>query len=246
MKTYRKLRRWHRAFGVTASLFVVVLAITGLALNHTERLELDQKFIGSSLLLDWYNISLPDDPVSFATENHRISLLGERLYFDDKELEDHAVKLFGAVQIDHSIIVAIPGEILLLDQRGELIEKLSGAEGVPAGMKRIGLSSQNQLVVQASDGEKSGEYLTDLDSLNWDEKQVLDANWSESSAITDTLKTTLSKAYRGKGLSIERVLLDIHSGRILGGFGVLLIDAAAVLFLILAITGVWMWSRSRR
>ena len=242
MKTYRKLRRWHRAFGVTASLFVVVLAITGLALNHTERLELDQKFIGSSLLLDWYNISLPDDPVSFATENHRISLLGERLYFDDKELEDHTVKLFGAVQIDHSIIVAIPGEILLLDQRGELIEKLSGAEGVPAGMQQIGLSPDNDLVVQAA----HGAYLADLDSLNWDEKQVLDANWSESSAITDTLKTTLSKAYRGKGLSIERVLLDIHSGRILGGFGVLLIDAAAVLFLILAITGVWMWSRSRR
>ena len=242
MKTYRKLRRWHRAFGVTASLFVVVLAITGLALNHTERLELDQKFIGSSLLLDWYNISLPDDPVSFATENHRISLLGERLYFDDKELEDHVVKLFGAVQIDDSIIVAIPGEILLLDQRGELIEKLSGAEGVPAGMQQIGLSPDNDLVVQAA----HGAYLADLDSLNWDEKQVLDANWSESSAITDTLKTTLSKAYRGKGLSIERVLLDIHSGRILGGFGVLLIDAAAVLFLILAITGVWMWSRSRR
>ncbi len=242
MKTYRKLRRWHRAFGVTASLFVVVLAITGLVLNHTERLELDQKFVGSSLFLDWYNISLPDDPVSFATENHRISLLGERLYFDDRELEDRAEQLLGVLEISDSIVVAIPSEILLFDLKGALIEKLSGAEGVPAGMQQIGRSPENDLVVQAA----HGEYLADLDSLDWNEKRVPDTLWSESSEITGTLKTTLSKAYRGKGLSVERVMLDLHSGRILGSFGVFLIDAAAILFLILAITGVWMWSRSRR
>ncbi len=40
-------------------------------------------------------------------------------------------------------------------------------------------------------------------------------------------------------------MLDLHNGRIFGGFGVFLIDAAAVLFLILAVTGVWMWARSR-
>lgn len=242
MKTYRKLRRWHRSFGVTTSFFVIFLALTGLALNHTERLELDQKFIGSSLLLNWYNISLPDDPVSFATKNHRVSLLGDRLYFNDLELEDRAEQLFGVVEINDSIVIAISGGILLLDQGGDLIEKLSGAEGVPAEMKRVGLSPENFLVVQAA----HGEYLTDLDSLNWDEKQVLNANWSESSAITGTLKTSLSNAYRGKGLSVERILLDLHSGRILGNFGVVLIDAAAILFLILAITGVWMWSKSRR
>ena len=242
MKTYHNLLKWHKRIGVTAALFVILLAVTGLALNHTERLELDQKFIGSSALLDLYNISLPDNPVSFATENHRISLLGNRLYFDDQELEDQADQLLGAVEINDSVVVATSAGILLFDQGGELIEKLSGAEGVPAGMQKIGLSPENDLAVQAA----HGAYLANLGSLSWDEKPVAETVWSESSVIQEPLKTSLSKAYRGKGLSVERVLLDLHSGRILGSFGVFLMDAAAILFIILAITGVWMWSRARR
>jgi hypothetical protein len=51
--------------------------------------------------------------------------------------------------------------------------------------------------------------------------------------------------YRGKGLPLERVILDIHSGRILGQAGVLLIDFMAILFLLLAMSGVWMWVKYR-
>ena len=242
MKTYRNLLKWHKRIGITAAFFVILLVVTGIALNHTERLKLDQKFIGSSLLLNLYNISLPEDPVSFATENHRVSLLGNRLYFDDQELEDRANQLLGAVESKGPVVIATSGEIILLDQNGELIEKLSGAEGVPAGMQKIGLSPDNDLVVHAA----HGEYLADLESLNWSEKQMAGTIWSEPSPISEPLKTNLSKAYRGKGLSVERVFLDLHSGRILGNFGVFLIDAAAILFLILAITGIWMWTRARR
>ena len=55
----------------------------------------------------------------------------------------------------------------------------------------------------------------------------------------------LQAAYRGYGLTLERVLLDLHSGRVLGSAGVLLVDAAAILFLLLAISGLWLWSRRR-
>ncbi len=54
------------------------------------------------------------------------------------------------------------------------------------------------------------------------------------------LRGRLVEAYRGKGLLLERVLLDVHSGRILGAWGVYLVDAAAVLFLGLVLSGLWM------
>ena len=44
-------------------------------------------------------------------------------------------------------------------------------------------------------------------------------------------------------LTFERVLLDLHSGRIFGRAGPLVMDAAAVLFIALALTGFWMWLR---
>ena len=40
-------------------------------------------------------------------------------------------------------------------------------------------------------------------------------------------------------------MLDLHSGRILGSWGVYLVDAAAILFMLLAITGVWLWGKRR-
>ena len=51
------------------------------------------------------------------------------------------------------------------------------------------------------------------------------------------------QAYRGSGLSLERVILDLHSGRIVGQWGVYVVDGAALLFLALVITGLWMWMK---
>ena len=53
------------------------------------------------------------------------------------------------------------------------------------------------------------------------------------------------RMYRGRGLSMEKLILDVHSGRILGRFGVILVDLAAVLFLLLSITGTWIWIRRK-
>ena len=47
----------------------------------------------------------------------------------------------------------------------------------------------------------------------------------------------LEAAWRGKGLTVERVLLDLHSGRILGKVGPLLMDLVAVFLIVLSLSG---------
>ena len=59
--------------------------------------------------------------------------------------------------------------------------------------------------------------------------------------ISPELNRKILARYRGHGLPLERVLLDLHSGRILGKWGVWLIDVVAILLFVLAITGSWMW-----
>ena len=62
MSPARRLRRrntltiWHRRLGLTAALFVLLLATTGLALNHTDGLRLDERYVGAGWLLRWYGI----------------------------------------------------------------------------------------------------------------------------------------------------------------------------------------------
>ena len=47
-------------------------------------------------------------------------------------------------------------------------------------------------------------------------------------------------------LTWQRLLLDLHAGRIAGVAGQLVMDFAALVLTILAITGTVIWSRSRR
>ena len=44
--------------------------------------------------------------------------------------------------------------------------------------------------------------------------------------------------YRGRGLPLIRVLSDLHSGRIFGRYGTWLMDASAVILLLLVATGI--------
>ena len=56
IKQLRSLYLWHRYIGLAAALFVIVLTVTGLLLNHTEELGLDSSSVQSDTLLDWYGI----------------------------------------------------------------------------------------------------------------------------------------------------------------------------------------------
>jgi len=235
------IHKWHRKIGITAAFFVMLLVVTGLLLNHTDKLNLQNIFVKSDMLLDWYHIQPKGNVSGFMVDKHWVSQINSRLYFDQKEVADHIDNLIGVVVLGNELVVALDGSLLILTLSGELIEGLSGAEGVPAGIKSIGLSEAGEVVIKAA----HGDYIADLDTTEWQEEEGLAVNWSEAQEIPNDLYHQLLILYRGKGLPVERVILDIHSGRIFGHAGVLLVDFMALLFLLLAMSGVWMWLKYR-
>jgi len=235
------IHKWHRKVGITAAFFVMLLVVTGLILNHTNRFNLQNIFVQSEKLLEWYHIQPEDQMKGFRVDQHWFSQIDSRLYFDQMELADHIENLYGAVRISDGFVIALDESLLILTQSGELVERLSGSEGVPAGIKSIGLTSGGDLVIKAA----HGDYIADLDATEWREEEDLVVNWSVPDEIPEKLSKQLLMLYRGKGLPLERVILDIHSGRILGQAGVLLVDFMALLFLLLAMSGVWMWLKYR-
>ena len=235
------IHKWHRKVGITAAFFVMLLVVTGLLLNHTDKLNLQNIFVQSEKLLQWYNIQPKGQMKGFSVDQHWLSQIDGRLYFDQMELADHIEDLYGAVRMSDGFVVALDGSLLILTQSGELVERLSGSEGVPAGIKSIGLSRAGDIVINAA----HGDYIAELDTTEWKEQEGLAVNWSVADEIPEKLREQLLRLYRGKGLPLERVIIDIHSGRILGQAGVLLVDFMALLFLSLAMSGVWMWYKYR-
>ena len=119
MLKLRSLFRLHRALGASAASFVLMLAVTGVLLNHTEDLHLDNRYVSSSLLLDWYGIKPPREAKSFRVDGHWVTELGERLYFDRSELaESGSSPLLGAVGVPGMVVVAKRQGLVLLSPSG--------------------------------------------------------------------------------------------------------------------------------
>lgn len=238
---WRSLFLWHRYLGLSSALLVLLLASTGLLLNHTGNLNLDSRYVKSTVVLDWYGISVPT-VISYNADGRWITQLGEHLFFDRQELLQDPAPLLGALQLKNEWIIVLQQALLLVNEEGQLIERLSNNEGIPVGMRRVGQSLSGKLVIDT----EHGFYVTDNTLLDWYEVEMINnVRWAQLEELPVVLYEQLQQQYRGIGLTLERVVLDMHSGRILGPWGIYLLDAAAVALLLLAIMGVWVW-RSRK
>jgi hypothetical protein len=236
-KLLRSLYLWHRYLGLSAALFVIVLAASGLLLNHTEELRLDEISISSPALLDWYGVHAPDNLLAYTAGALSIIDAQGRIYVGQTLLPQAEGPLHGAVEYAGLVVIAAGTQLLLLTPGGELVERLDNASDLPANILAIGVTDSNALAVRTV----HGSYVTEEDFLAWQPLESAGARWATSRPPTAQERTALERAWRGDGLPLERVMLDLHSGRILGSAGVYLMDGAAILFLLLAGSGVWLW-----
>ena len=237
----RALARWHRVLGLASAVLVILLAVTGVLLHHASRFGLDRQSVQSPPWLDWYDIAPPAEMRSYPVGEHRLSQLGNRVYLDAQELLSTDDTLKGAVRAGEVIVLAGRTHLWLLDARGMLLETLGPEHGLPRSITRLG--SRNAQV--ALDTEQ-GKYLADLDALRWMRTGVDVNYWAQPQMPPQDLRAEIEQAWRARELTVERVLRDVHSGRILGTAGALIMDAAAIMLLVLAVTGVWIWWRVRQ
>jgi len=230
--------------GISAAAFVLLIASTGLLLNHTDTFGFDKNHVRSDWVLDWYGIEAPKHLRSFLAGDHYITLMGEDLYLNQKEIKGNYRQLAGAIFLNDMFVIAVSDSILLLASDGEQIDYLHSKDGAPAGIRQIGIDSTGSIVVR-TDYE---HYQPDANFLHW-QRRDNDAptiRWASSSPISAKFKATLQHHFRGEVLPVERVLLDMHSGRFFGRFGTLLFDIAALLLMFLALSGTWIWLKRKQ
>ena len=236
-------RRWHRFFGAGSAIFVVFLVVTGLLLNHSHSLTLDQKHVSNPLLLAWYGLGSPEKLKHFAVASNWLSFTGTRVYLNGSAVTNVAEGV-GAVSSGSMFIAASGAELLLLDKAGNLVERQPWGPPGAGPIDALGQLENGVVVV------RSGEqlWLADAEMLTWQlsDGPVNSPSWSFPGTAPDALRQAVIEQYRGHGLSLERMLLDIHSGRIFGTAGVIIYDLFALALGFLAISGLILWLRGRR
>ncbi len=244
--TNRKPKRmtaflWHRRVGLLAIALVITLAITGIMLNHTEDFKLDKTFVDSALVLDWYGLEPEGEPVSFSVPGHWISQWQKEIFFDDRIITSNDQTLHGAIHSHEFIVLAFDHELLLLTNKGELVERIPTSISFKKTV-RLGVKYQRPVI----ETEDAIHYIADEHIIDWDVVSDDDIVWSNPVAIQNGQREALLRAFRGNGLNLERVILDLHSGRIFGHYGIYLMDAAAIALLWLSLSGLWVWWSRRQ
>ncbi|MDH5445432.1 MAG: PepSY domain-containing protein [Gammaproteobacteria bacterium] len=234
----RSMYQWHRYVGVSVALFVMVLSVTGFMLNHTEALGLDKQYVKNAALLDWYGIRVPESIQTYKTSFGWVSQWHDTLMVNDRVVNKETAKLLGAVVYRDMLVIALQGKLHLYTPDLQLIETLGGVQGVPSGMWSIGLDDKQGLVVNSA----HGSYLADKDLLQWQHTKTRAVKWSAPSTLPENIFIAMQEQYRGRSLSMERFTLDLHSGRLFGQLGVYLVDAAGMMLMFLACSGLWLWS----
>lgn len=243
-KTTRRrwtLHHYHRYLGLMSAVFAVVLSITGIMLNHTEWWQLDQRKVSQQWLLDFYGIPEPQLRTAYKLDQRWLMQWDQSVYLDDKPLSGLVGSLDAAVATDDFIVAAAESKVALFSLDGELVDLLE----LPSSVSRVSsLGNVGEHVLAETDGGtfQLNDDLTEfLPTPDITEEVV----WRQPSQMSGAIKERFVSGFQGNGLPLERVILDLHSGRLFGNVGVYLMDLMAVFLLVLAFTGVYSWAKRK-
>lgn len=231
------IRVGHRLLGLIGAAFLIVLVLTGVAAQHPTALGLDQRYVQARSLLAWYGIRAPDMGAMYVDQRISYAQLGERTYRGQRQLQEVEGELRGVTTIADVNMVVTDRGVWLYDAEARFIDRFD-PPGVPL---RLGASGYAALLET-----DQGTFLADADFLNWTTADAPSARWISQSRPTEEQRRTFRERYLDEALSWERLLLDLHSGRLFGWLGPYLIDATALVLLVIAITGLMLALRTPR
>ena len=104
------------------------------------------------------------------------------------------------------------------------------------------MSINNTLFIQSHNKILS----LDPDTLKITPSQLTIESWPLPSSLPSTIVEELKQSSQLPGISLETVILDLHSGRFFGDAGVLFVDFMGLLTVFLAMTGTYVWFMKRR
>lgn len=228
-------RRGHRWVGVSLLVFVLFLAITGITLNHSADLGLDRRHVSWSWLLDAYGMEAPQPSASFEDGGFRATLMGERLFLDGKDTGQSMSSLVGLIVLEPLLLAAGGNTAHVFMTSGEVVESIDLGAELPGPIKRVGAVGGRAVILSSNELFRSDEDIAVFEA--WRDNVASEIPWSVASPPDADSLAELEAAWRGRGVTVERFLLDLHSGRILDVPGTLLMDIVAACMILLGISG---------
>jgi hypothetical protein len=224
--------------GLFAAGFLVMLTITGIALQHPASFGLDRRYVQSEILLSWYGVELEGAKTTYQLRGKYLVLADGEVYWDNRRLLQLET-LTGAALSGNTLVFTDTFYYYLFDATtAEPIEQI----GAPATISQSG-SIGGDFVFRSQTSwyrfiEAEAEFVV-IPAMNAQD-------FRQPIAAPAAVQSQLRRVQAASIVSWQQFFSDLHTGRLFGTLGPLLIDLVGLAVLLLAGTGLWNWTARHR
>lgn len=237
--------RWHRRIGAGAAIFLLLISVTGLLLNHTHDIGLDRMPLQNAWLRAYYGLESGETPVAVphTLAGSALTVKDGQLWLGDSRVSDCS-RLVGVMSRREEVLVVCSDRLVLLTPDGQLIDQADSLRGIPSGLSAY--SEQGDTILLKTDDTSLGVNLSDLSVQTV--AAGPDVKWQGYAPAGDAFAGNAlvgDAAARAKTITWERVIQDLHSGRLFGKMGVWVVDILGIAAILLAASGLLLCFRRR-
>ena len=243
-KSFFKLLLLHRRIGLVVIWLVLWLATTGILLNHSHDLNLDEIPLKSAWLQKLYGLESEPPAMAYPMGQGWLLALPGAYYLEGRIIPADYGTLVGGVKIKSLSLLVTNESVVVFDQQGDVLEVQGVFHGLEGEFLKVGLHQELPILKTSK-----GYYLASANLLEWKPffESHAEVNWS---VLKPTPEALLNKI---RGLehknqpvvSLEKFILDFHSGRLFGRLSWLFMDIFALLLIAGSISGFVIWFKLR-
>ncbi len=262
-QTKQFIRRWHRRFGLAVSLWLILLAVTGILLNHSDDLSLQKSYVDSHWIIKLYGIKAPQKVLCFQSDRDETSVcqIDDQIYQQSHWLVSAQKTLMGFYPLADFQVLVTQNDVFVYTSDWQLVEHFNLDNGLPGWINKVGLltadiKKPNDTGSISSDKPKFSQVslVFKIEEKNWQLDQ--DLNWQEiaveklagksiqykmAAIATNNQTKQLQQAYLTRQITLLHFLQDLHSARIFSKVGTYFTDLVALLLIALTISGLVTW-----
>ena len=234
-----KLRKLHKYLGFAFSLFILHLTVTGILLTYPKTFNIEETYISNFFILKKYNMDTHKEVYGLSNIEDEVVIIKNNIYVNSKFVDKFSDEIINILyqKKENKIIVLSKSIIGIyffenIDGELEINDIISFRKNKK--IKHLGLNLSDDIVFLKNDNEYynlDNNYLLKL--TNEKDKNI---KWSNISKIDKKLAKYYLNIHQGKGVSLTRILTELHNGKFFGSIFTLILffSSLSLIFLTLS------------
>ena len=235
-----KLRKLHKYIGFTFSLFILHLTITGILLTYPKTFKVEEAYIDNYFILKKYNMETHEEVYGVKNIKDEVITIKNNVYINSKFIDKFNEKILSLLYDKNEDKIYILSKSLIgiysfetFDNEMEIkdiitIQNIYNLNSIGKNLSSKEILFKNDSQYYKIKENKLLEFLANNSKAN--------INWFNVSAVNKELAKYYLKIHQGEGVSVTRVLTELHNGKFFGSVFtlILFISSLSLLFLTLS------------